>query len=93
MPHLDRISDEAKFMSSVNTTYFEESDSGILHVGTNTDWLGVRNALLSAFTGKSSPFAPGTPTSFPHGIAAGFVVGAGPAAAAWVLSIAVGTGS
>ena len=69
-------------MSSVNTTYFEESGE---HVGTNTDWLGVRNALLSALTGQRSPFPAETPTKFAEGVGAGFVVGAGGATRASVL--------
>lgn len=72
IPYLDKLTDRATDIGSVNTTYFVE---GVGHVGDNTDPEGVRMVLLSALTGKLSPYDSSVPVTFSMGAAAGFVVG------------------
>lgn len=76
MPYVDEITEQAKMVGSVNTTYFREKpDGGFTHVGTNLDVAGVGNSLLSALSGQSTPFADGTPLQFRPGKVAGLMIG------------------
>lgn len=47
-PVLDALTDEARVMGSVNTTFVRLSPSGQrLYIGTNTDCIGTRDAILA----------------------------------------------
>lgn len=51
MQHLDRIDDVGKLLGACNNVY--KSQDGLL-TGTNTDWIGVRDSLLSLSKGAAS---------------------------------------
>lgn len=71
--YLDRLDPGASEIGSVNTIYLERDAAGTLRtVGENTDWLGVRNAIVQSLPSSqqtlSRPFG---------GDKAGFIVGGG----------------
>jgi hypothetical protein len=76
MPYVDEMTDQAKAVGSVNTTYFREKpDGSAVHVGTNLDVAGVGNSLLSALLDQSTPFPEETPLKFKKGSAASLMIG------------------
>lgn len=71
--YLDRLDPGAAEIGSVNTIYLERDSSGSIRtVGENTDWLGVRNAIVQSLPPSiqslSRPFGEGK---------AGFIIGGG----------------
>ena len=48
IPHLDKLLDESRVIGAVNTIIIEEGNGGHrTFIGTNTDCIGIRHALLS----------------------------------------------
>jgi len=47
IPHLDRLLDEGRVIGAVNTIIVSEEDGRRIYTGTNTDCIGIRDALLS----------------------------------------------
>ncbi|KAF8585354.1 Aminoacid dehydrogenase-like protein [Ramaria rubella] len=83
---LDHISNEARIIGAVNTIVREYDESGRrLLVGTNTDWLGIRNVLLHYLPTASSVVSRASPQAFGG---AGMVIGGGGAARAAVYALA-----
>src|SRR5579859_3271280 len=65
IPHLDDLLDEGRVIGAVNTVIVKEGNGRRKYIGTNTDCIGIRDALLS----KPEPKTSGTP--------AGMVIGGG----------------
>jgi len=47
IPHLDRLLDEGRVIGAVNTIIISEENGRRVYTGTNTDCIGIRDALLS----------------------------------------------
>jgi len=65
IPHLDGLLEEGRIIGAVNTIIIKEKDGSKIYVGTNTDCIGIRDALLSK-----------KPEKEPKG-SAGMVIGGG----------------
>lgn len=65
IPHLDSLLDEGRVIGAVNTIIIKEENGRRTYTGTNTDCIGIRDALLSK-----------SPTNRPKS-SAGMVVGGG----------------
>ncbi|PVH68681.1 putative shikimate 5-dehydrogenase [Cadophora sp. DSE1049] len=81
--HLDRMDDVGKLLGACNNVY--KSSDGFL-IGTNTDWIGIRDSLLALLREAASqslvkPLVSGSVE------APGFIVGAGGAARAAVYAL------
>lgn len=75
---MDEITQQARTVGSVNTTYFRENvDGTVVHVGTNLDVAGVGNSLHAALVGHPTPMPAGTPSRFASGKAASLMIGGG----------------
>lgn len=71
--YLDRLDPGAAEIGSVNTIYLERDSSGSIRtVGENTDWLGVRNAIVQSLPPPQQQLA----RPFGEG-RAGFIIGGG----------------
>ena len=70
IPHLDRLTDEGHVIGAVNTIIIVEEGGKRTYTGTNTDCIGIRDALLS----KSAPAREGDNG---QGSTAGMVIGGG----------------
>lgn len=71
--YLDRLDPAASEIGSVNTIYLERDGEGALRLaGENTDWFGVRNALVEALPAAQRV----SPRPFGDG-KAGFIIGGG----------------
>lgn len=68
LQHLDELTDVAKVIGAVNTVIPVVRDGASRLLGDNTDWIGIRRALLSSFTSAHQAL---------DGKAAGLVIGAG----------------
>lgn len=80
IPHLDGISAESHATGACNTIVRVKGDDGSLNlVGTNTDYLGVRNSLVSALQAQQGPDAKAFEIlqTLPLGTASGMVIGGG----------------
>jgi quinate dehydrogenase len=81
MSHVDSLTEEAKAIGSINTIYVssvnDESNSPARLVGTNTDCLGVRNAIHSAVLKDLPPTTEVSPSCFEAGVGAAFILGGG----------------
>jgi quinate dehydrogenase len=53
IPHLDQLLDEGRVIGAVNTVLISEQNGRRIYTGTNTDCIGIRDALLS----KASPIS------------------------------------
>src|ERR1700737_2757711 len=47
IPHLDGLLDEGRVVGAVNTIIVKEENGQRKYIGTNTDCIGIRDALLS----------------------------------------------
>lgn len=70
IPHLNQLTDEGQVIGAINTIIVKEEGGGRTYTGTNTDCIGIRDALLS----KSAPTDEGETGS---GSNAGIVIGGG----------------
>lgn len=68
IPHLDELSETARMVGAVNTVVPLQSNGSTRLLGDNTDWMGIRQALLSSFTSDHQAL---------DGKATGLVIGAG----------------
>lgn len=68
LQHLDELSDVAKIIGAVNTVIPIVRDGSRRLLGDNTDWIGIRRALLTSFTSAHHAL---------DGQASGLVIGAG----------------
>lgn len=76
--HLDEISPETYATGACNTIVRVTGDDGkVKLVGTNTDFLGVRNSLLSALSVQHPSVHIGTTARYTPGQASGMVIGGG----------------
>jgi len=75
-PYLDKITPEAQAIGSCNTTFleFRDGDRPLL-CGTNTDWIGVRGALLDALATDPEALPGATERVLPSGQAPYFTPG------------------
>lgn len=84
MPYLDELTEEARAIGSVNTTFFRQEDDHVKHIGHNTDVLGLRNVILQSLK-PDLPFEALSPAiRFAKGRIAGFVIGQ---AFFWIIAI------
>lgn len=77
MQHLDEISPEAYATGACNTVVPVQTETGVKLVGTNTDFLGVRNSLLAALGAQQPSVSVGTTATYAPGQASGMVIGGG----------------
>src|SRR6202035_3168836 len=70
IPHLDQLTDEGHVIGAVNTIIIAGEGGKKTYTGTNTDCIGIRDALLS----KSAPVREGDNG---QGSTAGMVIGGG----------------
>lgn len=77
MRHLDEISPEAYATGACNTVVPVVEDGRTKLVGTNTDFLGVRNSLLAALGTQHAGVGVGTTATYAPGQASGMVIGGG----------------
>lgn len=77
MEHLDEISPESMATGACNTIVKVVGDGGTKLVGTNTDFLGVRNSLLAALGKQHPSVSVGTTEKYTPGQASGMVIGGG----------------
>lgn len=79
MEHVDKVSNEAAIIGSINTVYKREIEGSKkpMTIGTNTDWVGVREALVE--------YAPSLMKKSPG--RKGMVIGAGGAARAAIYAL------
>jgi quinate dehydrogenase len=75
IPHLDALLDEGRIIGAVNTIIIREENGQRKYIGTNTDCIGIRDALLS----KSAPIVTGMQT--------GMIIGGGGTTRAAVYSL------
>ncbi|KAL7004324.1 hypothetical protein EMMF5_006150 [Cystobasidiomycetes sp. EMM_F5] len=88
VPFMDEITQQARTVGSVNTTYFRENvDGTVVHVGTNLDVAGVGNSLHAALVGHPTPMPAGTPSRFASGKAASLMIGGGGATRAAIFAM------
>ncbi|KAH8920726.1 hypothetical protein BT69DRAFT_1265238 [Atractiella rhizophila] len=79
MNHLDRVTPEGRAIGSCNTIFLDTSSGRTELVGTNFDWIGIRNALQSAES-PSTPLNSSSPRPT-------FIVGGGGTARAAVYAL------
>lgn len=77
MKHLDEISPEGYATGACNTVVPVEVGGQRKLVGTNTDFLGVRNSLLAALGTQDSSVSVGTTATYAPGQTSGMVIGGG----------------
>lgn len=78
MQHLDEISPESHATGACNTIVPVKDAAGKTKlVGTNTDFLGVRNSLLAALATQQPSVSVGTTAKYAPGQASGMVIGGG----------------
>lgn len=77
MKHLDEISPESYATGACNTVVRVQDGSRTKLVGTNTDFLGVRNSLLSALGTQDPSVSIATTSTYAPGKASGMVIGGG----------------
>ncbi|KIK68991.1 hypothetical protein GYMLUDRAFT_152333 [Collybiopsis luxurians FD-317 M1] len=77
IPYLDGLSPESRATGAVNTIVKVPSPHGSRFVGTNTDILGVKNALLRQLRLQHPNLLISPQASFPEGVGAGAVFGGG----------------
>lgn len=68
LPHIDELTEVARVIGAVNTIIPVTQDGARRLLGDNTDWIGIRQALLTSFTSAHQAL---------DGNAAGLVIGAG----------------
>ncbi|CAK9784198.1 Aminoacid dehydrogenase-like protein [Cutaneotrichosporon oleaginosum] len=77
MKYLDEISPEGYATGACNTVVPVEVNGHRKLVGTNTDFLGVRNSLLAALGTQHPGVSVGTTATYAPGQASGMVIGGG----------------
>ncbi|KAE9408667.1 hypothetical protein BT96DRAFT_913807, partial [Gymnopus androsaceus JB14] len=77
MPYLDGLSPESKASGAVNTIVKIPSPDGPKFIGTNTDILGVKNALLRQLRLQHPNLTISPQASYSEGVGAGAVFGGG----------------
>ncbi|GMK57701.1 hypothetical protein CspeluHIS016_0405350 [Cutaneotrichosporon spelunceum] len=75
--HLDEISPEGYATGACNTVVRVETDGATKLVGTNTDFLGVRNSLLQALGKQHDSVSVSTTATYAPGQASGMIIGGG----------------
>ncbi|KAJ4483741.1 hypothetical protein J3R30DRAFT_3402375 [Lentinula aciculospora] len=77
IPYLDGISPESEASGAVNTIVKVPSPNGPKLIGTNTDILGIQNALLNQLGSQHPRISISPQASYPEGAGAGAVFGGG----------------